>query len=940
MDLPTDSPRNDDKMQAFEPTLGERISGGLQSLFESMGADRYQARRRAQSIIGGPSSNLPLNLGVADIAAGVSAPAALAMAPVYASQGIKDIGEAAASAERGDYLGAGVEGAFGALNMLPMVSGLTGLARKALPSIKPEIPRIVESPYEPPRTDVLRAAEPTPQAAPNVQPVQTVQLPDGRFATTTQLSEVKQLRTGSDAADSPAAVAHLTAGLRKSPQEQLVAVVVDENNKPLQVIRHTIGLSGQTSAEPFSLVGAIANVPGAKSYWLSHNHPSGNTILSDADINLGKSIKELTRDTGIEMRGILAIGKDRFGFSDLQNPASQNLPIPPRARDKTVTMTERTFRRSGVLDQGTILGPASAARVADQIAGDQTGVILFNTQSQPVGFMPLRDSELMNLRKSGESNRLLAAMEKANSPRAMLVSNKNLNDDAIKNISALFLKAGVNLLDVLNGPQRESVMMNVGRIPNAATFQTIAPIGAGLTAASVMSPEEGYAKGGAVNFPKIEPIKPLDVSVPEIDLPVSQKRHPEGLSEPEAAAKKTSSLDRLKRLLEPQGYADGGEVDDPFRSGKPLRTRTRRPATQEQNEAMSRAVMQGLANMPYNILGAPGDIANILAAPTGRQPFYGSEAIKDLATRAGIRPAPPTDPTQAALYGAADIGSALVNPAAVTRGAARGAQAVAGGLERAARDFQAYNRALDVPGASYAVAYHGSPHRFEKFDSSKIGTGEGNQTYGHGMYFAEAPETGRTYAIPRAIPDVEGMALKHGLELSRDARIELMRQAKADRPAINAAKMLQNASRETRSMPANKLAETINEYREANRGHLYTVDIPDEMIARMINRDMPLGQQRKVIEGIKKGLLHPESPLDRPEKFQLNDWLNDYVRMQNLQPQSVMDLNNPRIVKSLQQAGLPGIQYFDAGSRGAGQGTRNFVVFPGEEDAVKILKVE
>jgi hypothetical protein len=112
------------------------------------------------------------------------------------------------------------------------------------------------------------------------------------------------------------------------------------------------------------------------------------------------------------------------------------------------------------------------------------------------------------------------------------------------------------------------------------------------------------------------------------------------------------------------------------------------------------------------------------------------------------------------------------------------------------------------------------------------------------------------------------------------------------------------------------------------------------MIARMINRDMPLGQQRKVIEGIKKGLLHPESPLDRPEKFQLNDWLNDYVRMQNLQPQSVMDLNNPRIVKSLQQAGLPGIQYFDAGSRGAGQGTRNFVVFPGEEDAVKILKVE
>ena len=34
-------------------------------------------------------------------------------------------------------------------------------------------------------------------------------------------------------------------------------------------------------------------------------------------------------------------------------------------------------------------------------------------------------------------------------------------------------------------------------------------------------------------------------------------------------------------------------------------------------------------------------------------------------------------------------------------------------------------------------AYHGSPHDFDKFDLSKIGTGEGAQAYGHGLYFAE-----------------------------------------------------------------------------------------------------------------------------------------------------------------------------------------------------------
>jgi len=33
-------------------------------------------------------------------------------------------------------------------------------------------------------------------------------------------------------------------------------------------------------------------------------------------------------------------------------------------------------------------------------------------------------------------------------------------------------------------------------------------------------------------------------------------------------------------------------------------------------------------------------------------------------------------------------------------------------------------------------AYHGSPYDFDRFDASKIGTGEGAQAYGHGLYFA------------------------------------------------------------------------------------------------------------------------------------------------------------------------------------------------------------
>ena len=42
-------------------------------------------------------------------------------------------------------------------------------------------------------------------------------------------------------------------------------------------------------------------------------------------------------------------------------------------------------------------------------------------------------------------------------------------------------------------------------------------------------------------------------------------------------------------------------------------------------------------------------------------------------------------------------------------------------------------------------AYHGSPHDFDAFDLSKIGTGEGAQAYGHGLYFAENPGTAEFY---------------------------------------------------------------------------------------------------------------------------------------------------------------------------------------------------
>jgi hypothetical protein len=42
-------------------------------------------------------------------------------------------------------------------------------------------------------------------------------------------------------------------------------------------------------------------------------------------------------------------------------------------------------------------------------------------------------------------------------------------------------------------------------------------------------------------------------------------------------------------------------------------------------------------------------------------------------------------------------------------------------------------------------AFHGSPHDFDRFDLSNIGSGEGAQAYGHGLYFAENEKVAEGY---------------------------------------------------------------------------------------------------------------------------------------------------------------------------------------------------
>jgi len=85
------------------------------------------------------------------------------------------------------------------------------------------------------------------------------------------------------------------------------------------------------------------------------------------------------------------------------------------------------------------------------------------------------------------------------------------------------------------------------------------------------------------------------------------------------------------------------------------------------------AVLAGVAQTPYNLLGAPVDLTALAMTPFGYSnptPVMGSEWIKQKMTEAGVRPATPTQPTQRAAYEMGQFGAGLTNPAAVVRGAA------------------------------------------------------------------------------------------------------------------------------------------------------------------------------------------------------------------------------------------------------------------------------
>lgn len=245
-------------------------------------------------------------------------------------------------------------------------------------------------------------------------------------------------------------------------------------------------------------------------------------------------------------------------------------------------------------------------------------------------------------------------------------------------------------------------------------------------------------------------------------------------------------------------------------------------------------------------------------------------------------------------------------------------------------------RTKERGGVLAAVVYHGSPHKFDKFDMSKIGTGEGAQAYGHGLYFAESPEVAQGYkkalsgyaADGKTLPGNVGTVVSnYGGDI---AAVLADKQGQLDKWLASGAdknhfivKGLQADIAKFSALKGKSLEST---------GSLYKVDIPDEAISRMLDWDKPLSEQGMEVQPVLRDMLSKArksfpgiDPNGNPIAGQIHHL---YAQHRGGNANAVSD--------ELRQAGIPGIRYLDGNSRGVG-GTSNYVLF--DDSLPRILEI-
>lgn len=234
-----------------------------------------------------------------------------------------------------------------------------------------------------------------------------------------------------------------------------------------------------------------------------------------------------------------------------------------------------------------------------------------------------------------------------------------------------------------------------------------------------------------------------------------------------------------------------------------------------------------------------------------------------------------------------------------------------------------------------------------RFRMDKIGTGEGAQAYGHGLYFAEKPDVARGYrdanlrydAPNPGIGGQDANAMYVDLLSQGDALPYPQAQVMYDRSSLLEDLISKGDTLGVREIlaedPTRYHPDAIDWYKKTIEpnwsapGSLYHVAL-DVDPNQMLVWDKPITEQPEVLKMVQPLLQKYQiEGLDNGKYPTLGGDLYHQLRLRS-------DVRDSAMSDLLTGAGVPGIRYLDQGSRSRGTGTENYVMM--NPDLIEILK--
>lgn len=252
--------------------------------------------------------------------------------------------------------------------------------------------------------------------------------------------------------------------------------------------------------------------------------------------------------------------------------------------------------------------------------------------------------------------------------------------------------------------------------------------------------------------------------------------------------------------------------------------------------------------------------------------------------------------------------------------------------------------AYDPAGAKYAAAWHGSPHDFEKFLKSQIGTGEGAQAYGYGLYFAGKKEVAEHYK--RKLSDYKVSVNGREVDVYTDrptiessALTQMLWEADGGTPDIDKTltRMEEYAQRDFLNAEGKKnwrkqmqwLSENRDAIKVGSKGRLYQVELAPHEDEYLL-WDKPLSEQS---EKVKDRLISGLGRLSVSQTAMGKEILKNVIARKSSEGYSIYKIlekifgSDRAASEYLHSLGIRGIKYLDGTSRGKGEGHHNYVIF-------------